>query len=69
MDASGKTHGMLLDPTATIFNWVSKTLDNSADPTFNQLLSINNEGAISGYFGSGAAGHPNKGYVLYNEKS
>ena len=33
-------------------------------PTFNQLLGINNRGQIAGYFGSGAAGHPNKGYVL-----
>lgn len=41
-----------------------ETLDNPADPTFNQLLGINNTGAIAGYFGSGAAGHPNKGYTL-----
>jgi hypothetical protein len=41
-----------------------KTLDDAADPTFNQLLGINNVGTIAGYFGSGAAGHPNKGYRL-----
>jgi probable HAF family extracellular repeat protein len=40
------------------------TLNDNRDVTFNQLLGINNEGAIAGYFGSGAAGHPNKGYVL-----
>ena len=40
------------------------TLDNAHDLTFNQLLGINDEGVIAGYFGSGAAGHPNKGYVL-----
>ncbi len=40
------------------------TLDNAKDLTFNQLLGINNEGVIAGYFGSGAAGHPNKGYLL-----
>ena len=40
------------------------TLDDPADPTFNQLLGFNNDGMIAGYFGSGAAGHPNKGYVL-----
>jgi hypothetical protein len=40
------------------------TLDNAADPTFNQLLGINNSGLIAGYFGSGAVGHPNKGYLL-----
>jgi hypothetical protein len=40
------------------------TFDNAGDPTFNQLLGINNEGLIAGYFGSGAQGHPNKGYLL-----
>ena len=40
------------------------TLDNQADPTFNQLLGINQRGVIAGYFGSGAIGHPNKGYLL-----
>ena len=41
------------------------TLDNANDPTFNQLLGINNSGEIAGYFGSGAADHPNKGYQLF----
>ncbi len=40
------------------------TLNDRRDLTFNQLLGINDEGAIAGYFGSGAARHPNKGYVL-----
>jgi hypothetical protein len=40
------------------------TLNDSHDRTFNQLLGINNQGIIAGYFGSGAAGHPNKGYAL-----
>jgi hypothetical protein len=42
-----------------------RTLDDHRDVTFNQLLGINNEGVIAGYFGSGAAGHPNQGYRLY----
>ena len=42
-----------------------ETLDNANDLTFNQLLGINNNGVIAGYFGSGAQGHPNKGYRLY----
>jgi len=41
-----------------------ETLDNANDLTFNQLLGINDHGKIVGYFGSGAAGHPNKGYLL-----
>ena len=40
------------------------TLDNPSDPTFNQLLGINNKGVIAGYFGSGGAGHPNQGYTI-----
>ena len=45
------------------------TLDNPADLTFNQLLGFNNDGIIAGYFGSGAAGHPNKGYVLVRTRA
>ena len=49
-------------PAATTYTF--ETLDNAADPTFNQLLGINNHDVIAGYFGSGASGHPNKGYLL-----
>ena len=42
-----------------------RTLNDARDLTFNQLLGINNEGVIAGYFGSGAKGHPNKGYQLF----
>ncbi|HBW19104.1 MAG TPA: hypothetical protein DEH11_08850, partial [Actinobacteria bacterium] len=45
-------------------HWSFSTLDNQNDPTFNQLLGINNRGEIAGYLGSGAKGHPNKGYLL-----
>jgi uncharacterized membrane protein len=38
---------------------------NPADPSFDQLLGINNHGLIVGYYGSGAsAKHPNKGFAL-----
>ena len=36
-------------------------LNDARDETFNQLLGINNEGVIVGYFGSGAAGHTEQG--------
>jgi hypothetical protein len=39
-------------------------LDNPTDPTFNQLLGINNTGTIAGYYGVGSATNPNKGYTL-----
>ena len=52
-------------PAASLPNgYVFQTLNDQADPTFNQLLGINSSGVIAGYFGSGAAGHPNKGYLL-----
>jgi uncharacterized membrane protein len=42
-----------------------RTLDDPKDPTFNQLLGINDHGRIAGYFGSGAdAAHPNRGYQI-----
>jgi hypothetical protein len=40
-----------------------QTLDNNTDPTFNQLLGINNAGTIAGYYGNGTT-NPNKGYTL-----
>ncbi|HEY3870949.1 MAG TPA: hypothetical protein VGM10_21500, partial [Actinocrinis sp.] len=43
-------------------NYAFKTVDDPADPTFNQLLGISGRDIIAGYFGSGAAGHPNQGY-------
>src|SRR5258707_10693977 len=39
-------------------------ITNANDPTFNQELGIDNAGEIVGYLGSGAAGHPNKGYTV-----
>ena len=41
-----------------------KKVVNKNDPTFNQALGINDFGLIAAYFGSGAAGHPNKGYTV-----
>ena len=42
-----------------------RTIANRTDPTFNQLLGINDHGVIVGYFGSGdAATHPNRGFRL-----
>jgi probable HAF family extracellular repeat protein len=52
-------------PTGGASGYGFVTLDNANDFTFNQLLGINNDGVIAGYFGSGAPGHPNKGYLLF----
>jgi hypothetical protein len=43
------------------------TLDNPADlvtPIFNNLLGINNQGLIAGFYGSGATNDPNQGFLL-----
>ena len=46
--------------TAASTSYTFTTLDDQADPTFNQLLGINGNHVIVGYFGSGAdAQHPN----------
>ena len=44
--------------------FVFQDIVNTNDVTFNQELGINSAGMIAGYFGSGAAGHPNKGYTV-----
>lgn len=41
-----------------------RTLDDRANPTFNELLGINVHGKIAGYYGSGARSSPSKGYLL-----
>jgi hypothetical protein len=55
---------MGMHTTAGHVGYGFRTLDDTADPTFNQLLGINDNGLIAGYFGSGAQGHPNMGYQL-----
>lgn len=50
--------------TAPVAHYGFRTLNDAADPTFNQLLGVNDHGVIAGYFGSGQPGHPNKGYTL-----
>ena len=46
---------------ATTYNFTDVV--NNGNPGFNQLLGINNNGTIVGYFGSGLAGQPNQGYT------
>lgn len=49
-------------PAASTYKF--QTLGDHKDTTFNQLLSINDQGRIGGYFGVGSTAHPNKGYVI-----
>jgi hypothetical protein len=51
-------------PRTPATHYTFKEIDNQNDPTFNQLLGINDANEIAGYFGSGVKGHPNKGYRL-----
>jgi len=46
-------------------SYAFQTAGDSADPTFNQLLGINDQGEVAGYYGSGTdASHPNRGYTV-----
>lgn len=49
---------------STVETFQFQTIDNPLDPTFNQLLGINDAGTISGYYGAGTVGHPNQGYTV-----
>jgi hypothetical protein len=51
--------------SSALLQFTFKTVDDAADPGFNRLLGINNEGRVVGYYGNGAAGHPNRGYIVY----
>ena len=51
--------------SAAVVAFTFKDIINKNDPTFNQELGINDFGVIAGYFGSGAVGHPNKGYIVF----
>lgn len=62
---AGQAAAQPSSPPSAANHYQFRTLDNNNDPTFNQLLGINKYGVIAGYFGSGAQGHPNKGYVLF----
>jgi len=64
--ASALAGPAIASPQSHAPKYAFTTLDNEKDTTFNQLLGINQDGVISGYFGSGmpASTHPNKGYLL-----
>ena len=68
-EASVRHDGTMHDGSGPPARYSFRTLNNPADPTFNQLLGFNNRGVIAGYFGSGAAGHPNKGYLLIRTRA
>ena len=55
---------LLVSAGASAQSFSFQTLDNPGDPTFNQLLGINDDGTIVGYFGSGQSGHPNQAYEI-----
>src|SRR3984885_7476082 len=61
--ASASTASTAAASTSVSYHF--QTLNNAADLTFNQLLGINDDDVIAGYFGSGAQSHPNKGYELW----
>jgi hypothetical protein len=65
LTGAGLAHAATMAPAAApAGGYQFVEIGSHKDRTFNQLLGINNKGQIAGYFGSGAAGHPNKGYEI-----
>lgn len=64
--SSSATNTVASKITSNALTFKFKTIDNNTDPTFNQLLGINDSRIISGYYGSGTppSSHPNKGYTV-----
>jgi hypothetical protein len=50
-------------PSAIAYTF--KTLDDPNDTNFTELLSINDDGRIAGYYGSGSASNPWVGFTIY----
>ncbi len=65
--AAGASPAIHANASVSAPNFSFRTLDDHKDKTFNQLLSINDNGTIAGYFGIGtpATTHPNKGYLIH----
>ena len=58
-----------MDPTYT-FRTFNDPVDQPFDgATFTNLMGINNFGLIAGFYGSGAAGDPNQGFLLTPDHS
>ena len=53
-----------LTPALADTTYSFTSVADPADVTFTQLLGVNGSGAVAGYFGSGAMGHPNQGFTL-----
>lgn len=40
------------------------TVDDQADPTFNEVLGINDRATLTGFYGSGSKSDPSSGYIV-----
>jgi len=49
-------------PAASAYTFT--TVDDPADPSFNEILGIDDGARIVGFFGSGSASDPSQGYVV-----
>ena len=52
-------------PASTEINLAFKTLDDKPYTSFNELLGVNNNERIVGYFGSGKRSDPSVGYLIF----
>jgi hypothetical protein len=51
-------------PQNASFSFKYATIDDQSDPTFNEILGLNDGGKLAGFFGNGSPSHPNQGYVV-----
>jgi hypothetical protein len=60
----------MADPITYSFHTFNDPVDQPFDgATFTNLMGINNFGLIAGFYGSGAAGDPNQGFLLTSNHS
>jgi hypothetical protein len=60
---SGETKTLAAPRSAHAIRFTFQTLGDANDPGFNELLGINNESHLAGFYGSGSASNPSNGYV------
>jgi hypothetical protein len=48
----------------TSSGYTFQTVDNQVDPTFNEILGINDGAKLTGFYGSGSASDPSVGYIV-----
>jgi hypothetical protein len=59
-----QAHGMPAQPNSGSSGFTFQTIDDQTDPSFNEILGINDGGKLAGFYGSGSASDPSEGYIV-----